>query len=220
MRIDFTVTTESGSEPLCIELPSADEEILRKFLTEYERLSASSPLQKDIPCGLNFNFTPEKGLVLTPNIPSTDDLAILLHRLRPFLLQQEPYSFQKTAAALGRHLSHAAFRSLLAYMYRLWRCEGGNAQMPIMLNSREINTEEVLLQWLNATEYHRDPEKGAAIERLRNQVPGELFDFVIVNLTLEKLRAVIACAKLASVMVGHLRDLSFETYRFVRMSPN
>jgi hypothetical protein len=220
VRIDFTVTTESGSDTMSIELPSGDEEILRNFLGEYDRLAASSPLQKDIPCGLNFNLTRETGLVLTPTIPSVDDLAILLHRLRPFLLQQEPYSFHKTSAALGRHLGHPGFRALLAYMHRLWKCEGANAQMPVRLNNQEINSEEVLLQWLNSTEYHRDRAKGAAIERLRQQVPGELFDFVIVSLTLEKLRAVIACAKLASVMVGHLRELSFETYRFARVSPN
>lgn len=220
MVIDFKITTDIDSEAARVDLTAEDEVILRMYLDEYERLRASSPMQNDIPCSLTFDFTPETGLTLTPHIPSADDLAILLHRLRPYLLAKEPYSFQKTSALLGRRLKHPSFRLLLAHIHRLWKCDGVNSQMPIVINHDGLNTEEVLIQWLNATEYHRDAEKREAIARLRTQVPPELFDFAIVSLTLEKLQAVIACAKVSSLLVGHLRELTFPGQRFIRVTPN
>jgi hypothetical protein len=210
------LTDDTAVQQIVADFSDVELELFRQFVAEYQRLVASKPLQEGVPCGLSMNWKPETGLVLTPTVPSDDDFAILLHRMRPFLLQEERASFVRVASILGKRFEHPLLRDLLAKQRRLWDGRAMQSQAPVVLNYETINTERVLLDWINAHEFHRDPSKAEAISALRKQVPPELLQWVIATLALDKVRAVLSLALLVGVVTGDLQRLNFEPHALVR----
>jgi hypothetical protein len=205
---------ERDSVPVAIR--PGEEAALRHYLAEYDRLMSCRPLQKEIPCGVSFTTSPESGVAIESNLPGADDRAILLHRLRPFVLESEPASFARVASILGRRISQPVVRELIRMQRRFWSGQAFTAQSPIKINGRRLNGERFLTAWLNGEEYHRDSAKATAFESLRGSPFFPLFDWILVNLLTDKLRAITNLAALTGVVLGVSSELQFRGHRLVR----
>lgn len=205
---------EPHSVPIAIG--PADQATLRRYLAECGRLMACHPLQSEIPCEVSIGSSPEGGLKVKSNLPSEDDRAILLHRLRPFMLQKEPASFTRVAAILHRRVSQPVVRELLALQRRLWSGRAFAAQSPIKVNGRRLNGERFLTAWLNGDEYHRDTAKATAFESVRRSAFFPLFDWILVNLLTDRLRAISNLAALVALVLGESPELHFREHRLLR----
>ena len=100
---------------------------------------------------------------MTADLPDDDTLAILLHRLRPFLLADEPASFTRVSSRLGRLITEPYIRQLLRHNRRVY--EGRVAQEMLRVESDDmvLNSERALFDWLNSHEYHHDAIKRESV---------------------------------------------------------
>lgn len=212
------VVESPAGKPESVSIAINPEECgtLRLYLAEYERLMACRPMQAEIPCEISFSTSEGGGLTIESEVPSEDDRAVLFHRLRPFILAEEPASFERVAGLLGRQISQPVVRNLLALQHQLWRGQAFASQGLIKVNGRRLNGERLFMTWLNGVEYHRDLEKMASVESTQRLHFFRFFDWVLVNLLTDKLRAISNLAALVALVLGDSSELGFRDHRLVR----
>jgi hypothetical protein len=190
------------------EFSDDEHAVLTAYLQQYDELVQSKPMQLGFPC--HFEVRVANGeMYVTSQLPSSDDLAILLHRLRPFILDEEPASFNRVSGILGKHNPHPHVRHLLGEQRRLYDGRDMQQQITIRLNDIVVNSERVLRDWLNSSEYHRDPDKRRAVENLLQGMPNDLFRGILVSLLVDKLKAIQSVASLVALMLGKIQELDF-----------
>jgi hypothetical protein len=198
--------------PIAGEFTDAEQAALQLFLRQYERLTSSKPLREGFPCKANVNWEEASPLVVETDLPDDDTLSILLHRLRPFILQKEAASFPAVSSVIGKSVGHPHIRQLLRDQNRLYDGRQFQSRIRIASNKDLVNSERVLVDWLNSHEYHGDPEKRDAIEDLFGRMPGHLMRFILVSMLVDKVEAIRNLAALVAVMLGKSNKLTFAAH--------
>lgn len=195
--------------PIAGEFTDAEQAALQLFLRQYERLASSKPLREGFPCTANVNWEQASPIVVVTDLPDDDTISILLHRLRPFILQKEAASFHAVSSILGKSVENPHVRQLLREQNRLY--DGRRFQSRIRIASNEVlvNSERVLFDWLNSYEYHGDSNKRDNIEDLFDRMPGDLMRFILVSMLVDKVEAIRNLAALVAVMLGKSNKLAF-----------
>jgi hypothetical protein len=166
-------------------------------------------MQTGFPCNVSMSWTKETGMKVQAELPDRDTLSILLHRMRPFILQDEPASFAKVTAILGKNLDSPYLRRLLREQRELYDGRKSQQLMQISTGDLLINSERVLSDWLNSHEYHRDPDKRKAIDDLFALLPGDLMQAILVSLVVDKIQAVKNIAAIVAFVLGKNDTLKF-----------
>lgn len=206
----LTLQTEKRADiAVAGEFSDAEAVILDAFLEQYEKLRSSQPIQNGIRCNIKVNYDENSGLDVAADLPTEDELSILLHRLRPFILQNEPASFVRTLGILSKHIAQPHLRFLFAQQREMYDGRLAQKQMRVTTEAQVINSEAVLNDWLNSHEYHRDPDKRAAIGQLFERVPSDLLRGLLVSMIVDKTRAIMNLASLVGVITGKSNKLQF-----------
>jgi hypothetical protein len=184
------------------ELTEDEEVMLQCFLDQYKQLSESKPVREGFPCSINVSGEHDKPIVTKAELPDEDTLSILLHRLRPFILQKEPYSYLRVSSIIGRRLRDPYIAQFLREQREIYDGRNSQKQMKIISNDMIINSEKILYDWLNSHEYHRDPDKREVISTLLKALPGELMRVLMVSLLVDKVKAISNLAWFVSVLLG------------------
>lgn len=193
-----------------------DAAILESYLQQHEQLASSKPIREGISCNLSITNTEENGLSVNSNIPNPDDLSILLHRLRPFILQTEPASFVRVSSILFKSILDPTLRLLIQQQRA--RFDGRVSQEIMRVTSADVlvNSEKVLNAWLNSHEYHRDPEKREAVEALMARIPNALLLGVMISMLVDKTQAIRSLAFFIEHILGKTTQLRFRVPSLAR----
>lgn len=191
------------------ELSDSEHCSLNQYLHQYDELVQCRPMQTGFPCNVSMNWDKDTGMKVQAELPDRDSLSILLHRMRPFILQDEPASFAKVTAILGKNLDSPYLRRLLREQRELYDGRQSQQLMQISTGDLLINSERVLSDWLNSHEYHRDPDKRKAIDGLFALLPGDLMQAILVSLVLDKIQAVKNMAAIVAFVLGKNDTLKF-----------
>jgi len=143
-----------------------------------------------------------EGLSDASNLPSDDDINNLLHRLRPFILQKEPYYFPKVKNILRKNLKHDESQNALVALRDLFT--GKTFQEKVEIKSDKetiINSENVLKDWLNSSHYHRNADKRELINRLGKMWPGNFMEGVFVHMLFDKTKAIKHLSAIIEILV-------------------
>src|ERR1035437_5278643 len=91
-------------EPQTVAFSFADEQVqvLRGYLADAERLERSVTANGGLPVSLNLSVAVGQPVSIRGSVPTDDQRAIYLHRLRPFQLHDEPYQFGKVKNVVAR----------------------------------------------------------------------------------------------------------------------
>jgi hypothetical protein len=173
---------------------------LTDFLAYFDELAATR-LGGGIQVRARLTWDHEKGLSWSGELPPDDDLAAYLHRLRPFLLQNEATSFDRVCAIIGRALPHEPMRALLRRQRREFDGRNFQSQFQLLSNDVVVNSERVLKLWLNGFEYHRDREQRDEIARLHQLLPMDATRPVFVSMIIDKVRAVAEIATVVRILL-------------------
>lgn len=192
------------------ELTDGDADVLGRYVHHVGQLFATKAVRDGLPCDLSIKFVPALfGGSIEANLPDDDTLAIVLHRLRPLILQKESASFVNTCAVLGKHLADANVRAILREQRELFQNSDRAQTWALSSNDVRVNAENVLQDWLNGVEYHTDSERRMRIEQLL-QGSEVLVRHALVSMLLNKIDAIEAIGALARVVVGTLQTVRFE----------
>ena len=196
-------------DPIVVGGTFTDREIetLRLYLDQHEELARSKPLREGFPCGFSIKGERGSDIQVTATLPDNVTLGILLHRLRPFILQNEPASFTVVSAIVGRRVDNPHLRQFLGCQHMLY--DGRDFQHAVRIVSNEVvvNSEKVLCDWLNSHEYHRDPDKRDAVDALFAIIPDNMKRAILVSMLVDKVRAIQNLASLIAVLLGKLSHL-------------
>ena len=191
------------------EFSDSEHGKLQDYLAQFDRLTASKPLREGFPCEVSLLWDEASGVRVETELPDSDTLSILLHQLRPFILEKEPASYRKVASIIGRRVQSAHVRDLLRRQREYY--EGRSFQLLLQLsqNDEVIKWERALDDWLNSHEYHRDPEKREAIDDMLARMPGDLMRGVFILLLVNKVNAIRNLASLVALLLGKTATLDF-----------
>lgn len=198
--------------PVPLQLSSADHALFNDYVSAVERAEATSGFDKS-PKRADFVSDPNEGRSVkwAPKLTS-DEQDLLLYRLRPLILQEEPFSFIKTASRAGSSLPHIAIRNFIRGERSRFSGERWRQMWQISSGDIVLNSEDMFKKWLNALEYHRDPDKRRQIEKLNNESLPGLFPWVRSGMLFEKIEAVANLARLLRVVLGSANSFQFSDW--------
>lgn len=199
-RLDMPVTFEDE-----------EIEILESYLECADSLLELEVVKQGVPWSYEMRIEEGRRTYVNVEIPSGTEMSALLHRLRPFILSDEPMSYLNVLAILGRRYDYDNMRQLLRDQRRLFDSRNNQEFAQITSNGVVINSEATLFQWLNAYEYHRDPKKKAHIQSLHRLLPLQESIPIFVGLIADKVQAILQLAGLLAVILG--REQSIQVQR-------
>lgn len=149
-----------------IEFEDTEWAILEAFHAEAERLRASKFVQEGQGGSISINLNSKLGLTTKAKPVDVEALSAMLHRARPFLLNDEQVYFYKVLNLMKRRTrEYPAFMETLkaikgqfdlTRMYK-FKIFGSLGNVP--------TSPKIVMDWLNAHEYHRDPKKRDKLEQ-------------------------------------------------------
>ena len=115
------------AEDVTPTISSEERRSLERFVREQEVLASSAAFKRSAR-PMEMRADPEKGASIHGRMPSDEDLIVVLHRLRPFILNDEPYSFNRVSGILARAFAQQPIRDVLKeerrrYDGRVWQRE-------------------------------------------------------------------------------------------------
>jgi hypothetical protein len=183
------------------QFTDAEHAMLEQYLDQYDLLSRSGVLKRGVKSSWSLSWNRDSGTCIETDLPDDDTLGVFLHRLRPFILQQEPASYLKARAAVYRRVDHPEVRDLLKK--DLMRYDGRVRQKSVVhkAGDRVINSESFLFDWLNSHEYHRDPDKRAAIDALVASAPAGYTRAILTSMLIHRANSIINLAHVIAILV-------------------
>ena len=109
----ITMKHESGGETIRIkgEIPGEAWTTLLRFRDESNKLREDLRECDNLNVSFSLQWDREHGLrAVVKNSINSRDLAVILHNLRPFILNDEPTAFNRTVNLLQRFISHEWMR--------------------------------------------------------------------------------------------------------------
>lgn len=201
------------------EFPDEEWERLLDFSSLVDKLIKSKILGEGISVNLRINYSISSGIRYENKLPDDDDVATLLHRMRPFILQKERTSFYSICSILSRRLSHSHFRAVIERQRAEFSGKHFQGLVDISANGVTLNSDEILNKWLNGYEYHHDLEKQGEIEALHQLFPLESSRAIFINMIMDKAKAV---SEIDRIIQGFKKrggiELQFRTYK--KENPN
>jgi hypothetical protein len=208
----FQLTRRAEGRPdVVIQGEFADSEhvLLTRFLEQYEQLAESKPLREGFPCRLAVKWSRDKEFRVETTLPDNDTLGILLHRLRPFILENESATFKNIVSIIGKCVDDPPLRELLKRERRLYDGRDFQQQVKIATDDIIVNSEQLLYDWLNSHEYHRDPDKRQSVGRIFQRMPGGFMRGVLVSMLVDKVRAIRNVASIVAVLLNKSNRFEF-----------
>jgi hypothetical protein len=196
---------------VCGEFSDSEWEDFEHFVDYAEKLMETDLVKNGGPGSLNVSFNANTGLSYNTKIPDDDKLIGLLHRIRPFILNNERTQFNKICNVLSKHLEEDQFRHVTKAMKDTFSGTKINNMMSVISNNVKINSEEMLHKWLNAYEYHQDRSKQQELESLHKIMPLETSKALFVMMLYEKVKAIYNLANILRVIMGKENKLELQT---------
>ncbi|MFA6162880.1 MAG: hypothetical protein WC685_05580 [Methylobacter sp.] len=176
---------------------------LHDFLMQVADLKSTQFVVKGNGIQLYFDWKEGSEPLLRVKTPSDDEVGAFLHRLRPLILQREPASFNKVSALLKRRLGANIIKPFMRELLEIYEGKRMQGQIEIQSKGSIMNSEKMLVAWLNAYEYHRDRDKQELLETHNHiMLTPEWSRGMFLTLLIEKTNAISYLGTLVEHVLG------------------
>jgi hypothetical protein len=189
-NLHFEFDTGRQPEEVAFSIEEPSLLLLRSYLAEAQVLEELVLGFKQPTVGFSMSATTGGSATFTTREPDAVQRAALLHHLRPFLLDEEPYSFFKTRNIVARACAGDFISGRLLELKRMFGGQRLQEQMTVLSGDVLVNSEATLKRWLNAFQYHRDREKADAFEKSMGALPPGVTRLILTMLLFQKSDAV------------------------------
>jgi len=190
------------AETVDFTISDADRAVLEAFLAEALELESVLPQLALDSLSIGMSARIGEQVEMRTREPSALQRAGLLHHLRPFVLDDEPYSFFKTRNIVSNSSTHPFLKTRLREIKELFSGKAAQAQFLWRSGDIVVNSEATLKRWLNAFEYHRDADKAAALEATLAPLPAGVTRPMFIMLLAQKAHAILHLAHIVAKMTG------------------
>lgn len=204
---NLTIRNNRTGETIALSgaFADADWQFLLQFLAETEYLSRTRMLAEQKDVDYELAWSQEKGQEHKYTLPPEDDVSAFLHRLRPFVLQQERFFLPKVLNLLRRALANKKVNSILDIQTD--RFFGRLSGFTITAGGLDLTSDDTVLKWLNALEYHRDEGKQVELRTAAEAIPAESQRAIFLTAMMDKAATILTVAG----MVRAFRDRTGNT---------
>ncbi len=179
----------------------SDLTILQNFSNLLARVRVTTLLTRGMPAIGNINTNRSTGLTFTCSPYSDSELHELLHVLRPVILEKEPASFKKVSALINRRFKNKNLSNYLKVQRQLFEDGELAFYMQIRIEDKPLFHESLLHLWLNAEQYHTDPEKSSAWQQLKSSLEPENVRALVMNQLHGKVKALFNLEYIAKLIL-------------------
>ena len=208
-RFSLSFSAE-GQADVKVEGEFTDEEhqLLTLYLDNHQVLGQSQALRQGMQCNYRLKWDHEAGASVEGNLPGIDTLSGLLHLLRPFILTNEPASFNRIAGLVKRRVESDYFRGAVRLQQEKYDGREQQRQIRITTNEGVLNSESMLQTWLNTHEYHHgNAAEHKAMEELLSWLPGDFGKAIFISLLVDKVNAIHNLACIVALVIGRTTKL-------------
>lgn len=170
------------------EVPNDEWAVVEEFLKLAEALFNTQAMNMGMSYRLHWKEG--VGFEFSGELPPDDDLAIVLHRMRPFILQKESTYLPKVIGVLSRYIDHAGFREMTKGIIDEFMGKSFQRQMKVDVGGVTLNTDKMVNNWLNACEYHHAEDAKQELERFKAVLPEQWQRAVFISMLIDKAREV------------------------------
>lgn len=215
-KVKIRTLDENGENEEVVELVFEDKEWenLEDFAKYAAELEAESTwIQEGMPASMNQTWTEEEGFKVNAELPPRDKLSGFLELMRPFLLQSESTHFYDVRAAVGKATENRRIRRYLETLKHLYSGKRLQSQFVVAAASpdhpegRIMNSEDMLLLWLNAYRWHKDKEKQKLFDALHGIVPSEATISYFMFLLSDMAQAILGLQRLITLFRGEREQI-------------
>lgn len=212
-KYSLTAKAEIFNEEVTATGEFTDEEY--ELLLDFEKYAAELYQTPYLHKGNFARFTMtgdnQNNLAFKVELPDWNEVSVFLHKIRPFILQNERTYFHKVRNLLGFKLTNSYFRDYFNLQKELFNGKKSQEGWQIESNGEILNSEKILYEWLNAHEYHRDKDKQELIKFLHQIVPLEASKVLFLGLLSNKTKAILNLASFIYVLLGKQKSLTLQS---------
>ncbi len=194
------------SVDVAFELTAQSRSYLEGFLAEAMVLQDAMLRMGDAKWSYRMTLSVDQPPQVSGEEPNADQRAILLYRLRPFVLEKERYFFQKARTALAQSSTSTFLQDRLKDVKTLFTSKNLSEQVLVNFSGLNLNSEAALQKWLNAFEYHRDESKAIELIKAHEFVSIESSRPLFMMMLQHKARATLHLAYIANKMLNDARE--------------
>ncbi len=207
-----TFTADDIKDPVTITyiIEDSDVAILEAYCKYVDELSTATLVKQGMPTSFEIKYNAGEGCQFSSTLPDWDHVAVLLHRLRPLILHKEHASFDTVSGIVGRILASPYAKRTLKEIRKTYSGKRFQSQILIKFDDTMLNSEDALMDYLNAFEYHRDQDKALKFERLHQLLPSESSKSLLLILLSEKIKACFSMANLLKLILCKEDSLQFQ----------
>jgi hypothetical protein len=211
-EVNLTMKMEGSDEDIKIICSVGDNEwkYLDKFTQYAEDLLKTDWVKNGMYSKLNLNLIIGEPVHVKTELPLWNDVIVFLHRIRPFLLQNEDTNFNRIANFLYKNIENSHIRSFIAEQRKIYSGQMTQEFIKISSNDVIINSEKVLMDWLNAYEYHRDQDKKTSIDDLHRMIPLEASKVLFLQMLSDKAGAIYNLTGFIRVFLGKQKNYNLK----------
>lgn len=134
--------------------------------------------------------------------PFEDELiSSFLHKLRPIFLSEEPASFERISGLIGRAFSNKAMKRHLKAIWNSFESSSFSAYVQISIGDVPVFDQDTTKKWLNAFEYHQDPDKREVLKSIENQFGRKGARVVFIQQLAERIEGIYRLQDLARYII-------------------
>jgi len=165
--------------------------VLRDFASSVTALEDCRLIKDDqMPRLATINFSQQDGVQMNGTIAESDNVYAALHLARPLLLANEPASFENVLGLLGRRFENPTLRRALKTLRRHYESGRAGQYFQVTIGSTPMFTPDTFKLWLNAAEYHRDPDKREVLREIEAAIGPASVRGLMLNMFAEKIDVV------------------------------
>lgn len=203
------ITKNESDEKVVLNVSFDDNEAdtLSEFVKYAEDLLRIDVVRNGAPGKFNLKWDKEKGMTFSYDVPEENLVLPLLHRIRPFVLKKESTYVPKIVNLLSREFDDNDARKYLKYQKDRYLGKIFQKQIVITSNNVILNSEEVLLKWLNAHEYHRNRNLAEELEGLHKIMPLETSRAFFIMLIFEMVESIFNLASFIKSIIDDKKNI-------------
>ena len=166
---DFEVTlvgmNSTCSENVEFSIPDEAWSRLIAFKSEVDELRSTRFIQNQRGGQISISLSAGKPIRSKAREIDMEEVWAMLHRLRPFVLQDEQHYFHNTKNELKRWIVHPSFRSYLDELNNGFNLKTMQQSLGVFSSSKKLISKDLVMDWLNSFQYHRNQDKREIVEK-------------------------------------------------------
>lgn len=193
------------------ELNDTEFELVKDFVSYADELFHTPFIHKRDYGKFSMKGDKPNNFSIETELPDWNDVTVFLHKLRPFILNNERTYFHKVRKLLGLKFADEYFRGFFNLQKERFNNKRQQGSFQLTSDNEILNSEKMLYEWLNAHEYHREKEKQKFLENLHQIFPLDASKVIFLGFLLEKAQAVFNVADFIDVMLGKHKNVTLNS---------